>query len=182
MSSCAHPAPFADLVLYWAGDLTSERSEELEEHLFSCADCTRSSARVAAITETIRGLVRPVVTQATVDSLRARGLQVEDNVLTPEQRSHVVFRNQDFIIHRLSGLSLESADRVHVAVRSEQSGEVLFELPAAPYDEERGEVLVACQRHFAVFPPEVVFTVTISYRDGGARFDEFFVSHQFSPL
>lgn len=54
--------------------------------------------------------------------------------------------------------------RVGVTVRSPSAGEVMHEDPFAPFDRERGEVLIACQKHVAVFLRDVVIDVRI-YRD-----------------
>lgn len=179
MTICAAPLSFDTLVAYWAGDLSPARLDEVEEHLFACDDCTRASARIAAITEHVRGLLPPVLTRAQVADLRARGLRVADNVVTTSTRSHVTFRTEDVLIQHLSGLHLENAARVGVTVRVEESGELLIEQPAAPFDADAGELLLVCQRHFAVFPPNVVFVVKTTDHDGAERTDRFVVEHTF---
>lgn len=182
MSSCARPLPFETLVAYWAGDLEPARSDEVEEHVFSCALCTKVSARIAAIAERYRALIPPVVTRAMVDELRARGLHVEDNAVTPEVRSHVVFAQQDVFIHHLGGLSLEDAERVDVLAQVEETGELIFEQLTVPFERARGEVLVSCQRHFAAFPPNILFVVTTTDRGGAERRKRFFVGHDYSAV
>jgi hypothetical protein len=112
---------------------------------------------------------------STVESLRARGYIVEDNVVLPDVRNHVTFTKQDFIIHRLRGLSLAEAQHVSVRVEAEESGEVLVDLPSVPF--ERDEVLIACQRHFASFPPNIVVVVK---SDVEAE-KRFYVGHTFAP-
>ena len=89
--SCAHPIPWATLVDYWAGELDEAETAALEEHLFGCADCTATSARVAAVTEAVREALPPVVSRARVDRLRARGLRVRENAFRPDERSEVDF-------------------------------------------------------------------------------------------
>ena len=42
---CPAPIGFADVVDYWAGDLTRAEEHRIEEHVFSCADCAGSSPR-----------------------------------------------------------------------------------------------------------------------------------------
>lgn len=181
MSACLSPIPFEDLVAYWAGELEPAASDALEEHLFACDACTTASARVAAITERLRGVVPPIVSADRLAALRARGLRIDDNVIVPEERSHVAFAEQDMIIHHLSGLSLADAAKVAVSVRVRETGDVLFEQPEAPFDARAGEVLVACQRHFAAFPPNILFVVTTTDRAGATRTDRFFVDHTFAP-
>jgi hypothetical protein len=58
-----------------------------------------------------------------------------------------------------SAREITGGDRVQVIIRVESTGDVMFDDPFAPYDAERGEVLIACQRHFAVFPRDVEIEV-----------------------
>jgi Putative zinc-finger len=180
VSACPSPISLEELVAYWAGELEPTATDALEEHLFGCDACTTASARIAAITERLRSLVPPIVSAARLASLRAQGLRIDDNVVAPEGRSHVTFSKQDMIIHHLSGLSLGNAARVGVSVRVEETGDILFEQPDAPFEAATGEVRIACQRHFAAFPPNVVFVVTTTDRAGAARSDRFFVAHTFA--
>jgi hypothetical protein len=179
MTACATPLPFETLVAWLAGDLDPARAEALEEHLFSCAPCTAEAARVAAVTESFRAMVPPIVTREMISELRTRGLRVEDNDVRADVPNHVVFAGQDIIVHHLRGLPLADAERVAVSIRVEQTDEVLYEQPSAPFERAAGEVLIACQRHFASLPPDVVFVVTTTDRDGARRTDRFFVSHDF---
>lgn len=180
MKPCPSPLSQETLVAYWAGDLDPAESDTVEEHLFSCESCTNASARVAAVTETLRKLVPPIVSPGMVQTLQSRGFAIDHNLVVPDVRSRVRFTGQDFIIHHLSGLSLDGAARVDVSVRVEQTGDVLVEQPAAPFDAEKGEVLIACQRHFASFPPDIVFEVTATDRAGTATTKRYVVSHEFA--
>jgi anti-sigma factor RsiW len=171
--SCTAPIAFETLTAYWAGDLPPPEQEAVEDHLFGCVACTENAARVAAVTEAIRAAVPPVIANSTVASLRARGYVVEDNVVLPDVRSRVTFTKQDFIIHRLRGLSLAGAENVSVRVEAEDTGDVLVDLPSVPF--EREEVLIACQRHFASFPPNIV--VVVKSNDGTEK--RFYVEHEF---
>jgi hypothetical protein len=49
----------------------------------------------------------------------------------------------------------------------EETGDILFQAKDAPFDRETGEILIACQRHFSVFPPNIVFDVVT--RDASQR-------------
>jgi hypothetical protein len=159
------------LVAYWAGDL--ERPEEVEVHVFACDACAEASASVAAITERLRALVPPVLSPERLASLRARGIAIKDNVVKPGVRSYARFDDAEIVIHHLSGLDLAAATSVALVVRVEETGEILLESSQVPFDAAEGAVLVACQRHFAVFPPNIVFEVTT-----GAVTERFVVEHQ----
>jgi hypothetical protein len=157
---CATPVGWDRLVEYWADDLDAAETERVEDHLFECAACTAEAARIAAVVQAFRGAIPPVVGRDQMLALRARGLAVEENPIAPGTRHEVHFpEHADILIHRLQGLDLANAERVYVGVRVESTGDLLFEDHFAPFDRTRGEVLIACQRHFAHLPPDVTFDV-----------------------
>ncbi len=182
MSVCASPLSFAVLVAYWAGDLDTAESDAIDEHVFSCATCTEASARVAAITERLRASVPPFVSASHVARLRERGLRIEDHFLKPGERRKVVFDEQDLLIHHLGGLDLTTAERVATSVLVAETGELLATNPEVPFDREAGEVLVACQRHFAAYPPNIRLEVTATDRDGRVRSERYTVDHEYAWL
>jgi hypothetical protein len=160
---CQSPIAFETLVAYWAGDLASVESESVEGHVMGCASCTATSARVAAIAEAIRAQIPPVVSGEVVAKLRARGLRVVDNPVKPGERRKVAFSADiDVLLHRLGGLDLSRAARVGVTVKVEETGDILFQTDDAPFDRQTSEVLIACQKHFSAFPPNIVFEIRSS--------------------
>lgn len=178
---CASPIPWEDLVEYWAKETTPGKLEALELHLLSCAECTAASARVAAITETIRGLVPPVIDGATLADLRARGLRILENPVQRDERKEVFFpRDVDIVVHRLQGLDLRDARAVQMRVLSEGTGETMLDVAEVPFDRERGELLVACQQHFSVFPRDVLFEVSMHQRSGAVELVRYPVPHRFA--
>lgn len=180
MKSCASPVPFEVLVSYWAGDLDATRAGEVEAHVFACARCTAESERVAAITEPMRGLEPAVIGAARLGELRAAGRKIEDNFVAPGERRRVVFSEQELVIHHLGGLDLEGVDRVGLVARAADTGEILTEHPAAPFDATAGEVLIACQRHFAVFPPNIAFELTTFARGEPKKVTHYVVEHEWA--
>jgi hypothetical protein len=177
---CAHPVLFETLVSYWAGDLSADETDAVDAHVMSCAACTRASERVAVITEGIRAAISPFIAASEVATLRARGLRVEENTIRPGQRTPLVFRaDVDLLVHRLAGLDLSRAMRVHVRVRDEETGRVLNENPAAPFDAAGGEVLIACQRHFSALPPNILFEVTAIEANGATTSASYLIPHLF---
>jgi hypothetical protein len=180
-AACATPVASEQLVDYWAGDLPQAETERIDEHLFGCAACSGESERVARIAQALRDAVPAVVTEEQVRELRARGLVVEENQFAPGLRREVAFApHVDILIHRLGGLDLARAERVHVSVWIESSGAVLFEDHFAPFDREHGAVLIACQRHFASFPPDVAFDVRTHDDSGAQSLATYLVPHRYS--
>ena len=176
----AHPIAFEALVADWARDLASDEEDALELHVMGCAECTASSERVAAIAVSVRALIPPLITGPQVAALRARGLRIEENPMVPGERKAVVFRREvDVLLHRLGGLDLANAAEVSVTVRDEDTGDVIYEEPRAPFDAENGEVLVACQRHFAAYPPNVLFEVRAVGPGAEPRVARYMIPHTF---
>jgi anti-sigma factor RsiW len=160
--TCPNLIPWATLVDYWAGDLGDAGTEEVEDHLFGCAACTAAAARVAAVTESIRGAIPPVVLRSRIDRLRASGARIRENDFRPGERREVAFATDaDLLIHRLAGLDLTGAARVDFRVTSESTGALVAAVDDAPFDPGEGAVLVACQRHFATLPHDTVMAVSI---------------------
>lgn len=181
MKACANPLPWERLVEYWAGDLDEAATDAVDEHLFSCEPCSTESARVARIAQAFRSQLPVVVTSAQLAELKARGLVVEENEFTPGTRRAVTFeRHVDLLVHHLVGLDLADVERVHLFVKSESRDEVLFEDPFAPFDRARGEILVACQRHFGMLPPDVVFDVRAIRAKSPPTTARFVVPHLFA--
>lgn len=168
------------LVEYWAADLAPADRDAIEDHLFGCEACTAAGERIASVVMALRTQVPPVITAEQLGDLRARGLAIGENTFQPGVRTSVTFApGLDLLVHHLAGLDLHDAQRVAVTVRSQASGAVLFHDPLAPFDRARGEVLIACQRHFAMFPPDPVFDVEIHRPAGPPAVASFDIPHLF---
>lgn len=177
--SCSSPLSWEDLVAYWANDLAPADMDRIDEHLMGCEPCSFESARLSAVVAALHEFVAPIVSRATLESLRARGLRIEENSFAPGERKSVVFApGIDLLIHRLVGLDLASAKQVRVAVRVESTGALLFEDPNAPFDPQEG-VLIACQRHFAKLPPDTVFEVRAVEASGAEHLAVYTIPHLF---
>ncbi len=175
---CPQPIVWERLVEYWAGDLDEADTDRIDEHLFACDACAAESARVARIARAFRAQIPVVVTSAQTAELRAQGLVVEERHFTPSTRTEVEFgRDVDVLIHHLSGMDLSRAERVELEVRVDSTGAVLFAEHFAPFDRDRGEVLIACQRHFAHLPGDVAFDVRIHEQDGRTIEATYLVPH-----
>ena len=78
---CPAPIGFADLVDYWAGDLTRAEEDRIEEHVFTCADCARELAAAEGLARGIAAVVREgrlhsVITDAILNRLAAEGVRI----------------------------------------------------------------------------------------------------------
>jgi anti-sigma factor RsiW len=172
---------WATLVDYWAGDLDEDANAAVEEHLFSCAECTAAAARVAAVTETVRAAIPPVILRAELERLRARGAQVRENDFAPGERREVPFpADVDLLVHRLSGLDLTNAERVDFRITQESTGALVTAVVDAPFDRAEGAVLVACQRHYAALPHDTVMSVAIHTPGAAPRTTTYTILHRYA--
>jgi hypothetical protein len=179
--SCGSPVEWARLVDYWAGDLDDQATAALEEHLFGCPECTATSARVAAVTETLRAALPPVVSRRQIELLRARGTRVRESDFAPGERRQVQFSSDtDLLIHRLGGLDLTGAERVGFRITQESTGALVAAVESVPFDPAEGAVLVACQRHYASLPHDTVMTVSIHAPGESPRTATYTLLHRFS--
>lgn len=179
--SCPTPVPWETLVDYWAGELDDAATEAVEEHLFGCADCAAAAARVAAVTETVRAAIPPVVSRRRLEQLRAGGARVRENAFTPDERREVIFpADADFLIHRLGGLNLTGAERVGLQITIESTGDVMVSVDDVAFEPAEGAILVACQRHYAALPPDTVMTVSIHALGAPPRTASYAILHRFA--
>jgi hypothetical protein len=181
MISCAAPLPEELLVAYWAGDVPLDDEARVEEHLMGCAGCSAASARVAAITETLRAMIPPIVTRNVVEQLRKKGLRIRESTFAPGDRREEWFTpDVDVLIFQLGGLDLAQAVRVEFSLRDEVSGELLTATRAAPFDTDAGALLLCCQRHYASLPPNVIAEVRVYQRDDGEDSATYAIQHRFA--
>ncbi len=180
MKVCQTPIGAERLIAYWADELTAAETDAIDEHVFACDACTQESERISSVVQAFRGAIPPVITRPHIEALRGRGNVVVESDFEPGVRKVARFeRGVDVLIHRLCGLPLAGADRVAVMVRSE-SGDTLAVDPFAPFDAHRGEVLIACQRHFQSYPDQnVVFDVHV-HRGAASTVATYFIPHLFT--
>lgn len=178
-AACATPIPWDELVAYWAGELDEREVDRLDAHLIGCPTCSAESARVSAVTEALRAMTPPFIDHARLAALHAQGRAIRDNVIEPNERHTALFAAEtDFLIHRLR-VDLSVATRVGVEITVEETGAVLLTEPSVPFDRDSGEVLIACQRHFASFPPNVVIEVHAHDAAGAETITRYPIPHVF---
>lgn len=177
-AACAAPPAWEELVMYWAGDLEPAEVDRLDEHLMGCGACSAQSARVAMLAEALRAFIPPILDHATLAALRTRGLRITENPLLPDERRTVVFGLEtDVLLHRLGGLDLSAVERLTMRITVEETGALLHEAPSVPFDRDSGEVLIACQRHFASLPPNIVAEVRMHDASGAERVARYPIPH-----
>jgi len=147
MNECVAPLSFDTLVDLWSGSLPAEAAAAAEEHLFGCDACAAASDRLGALVAGLRTALPPVISHAHRDRLVAEGARITVTPVEPGVDAHAVFRSDvDLLIHSLRA-PLEHVARLDVEV-FDAAGTTLGQHVHVPFDASRGEVLIACQRHY----------------------------------
>lgn len=164
---------------YLAGLLDESEGEELEAHLFSCRTCATESERLFALAAAIREAVLPVLSPERFQELGREGRIAEVNTMSPGQVAETRYPPGDkLLVHRLGGTDLSRARRVDVALL-DLEGRTLTRFEDIPFDAARGEVFMACQRHFAgLYPPDLVFSVEVAEGERQEEANRYTVFHR----
>lgn len=126
---CPAPIGFADVVDYWAGDLTEAEEDRIEQHVFACAECARGLAAAQALARDIASVAREgrlhsVVTDAILNRLAADGVRIRTYTL---EGSGVVpcavWADDDLVVSRIRA-DFEGADSVTIVTRQASGEEV----------------------------------------------------------
>ena len=177
-ATCDAPIGWEALVAYWADDMDAAETDRIDEHLLGCGTCSAESASVAALAGALRSILPPFLDHARLETLRAKGLRIRENPVHPDERKPAVFpADIDLLILKLKGLDLTAATTVGISITVEETGEVLLAEPTVPFDRDSGEVLIACQRHFAGYPPNVIAEVRTSDASGSQRTERYPLPH-----
>ncbi len=104
---CPAPIAFAEVVDYWAGDLTRLEEDRIDEHVFSCDDCARELAAAEALARGIAAVAREgrfhsVVTDAILNRLAADGVRIRMYTLDGPETVHcAVWADDDLVVSRI---------------------------------------------------------------------------------
>lgn len=147
--SCATPVAFEALVALWAGELAADEAARIEEHVFACDACADAYARLGDLSAALGEVIPIVISHAHRDRLAAAGMRlcltpVPAGIDTPASFAAGV----DLLVHVLKA-DLADADQVDLDV---VYGDERVQVAAVPFDARRGEVLIACQRHYERTP------------------------------
>lgn len=142
----SHPNADA-LAEYWLGDLSQTEMEALENHLFSCQECTTANARMAALPRALAFAVQPVISSAEAARLQSLDDRVLRTVVTPGGRGIADFSSGvEAQLVVLQG-DLTGASRVDVTLCT-RDGTPFLERQDVPFDSEAGTVTIACRSHY----------------------------------
>lgn len=104
---CASPIADERLIDYWADDLPAGDASTLEEHLFSCADCSARLEGVASVGGGVAALARQgrvvgIISRALLNRLQRDGVRVRQYTLDPgETVPCAVFPGDEVVVTSL---------------------------------------------------------------------------------
>lgn len=178
MTAVGCPVSAELLEAYFARDLAQADEAALEEHVFACDACARALDAAGALAEALSSWIPPVISRARLERLRDSGQELRVTPVDPGARVEVEFSPQlALLVHALRA-KLSPGARIGVGIGTPEAG-TLHELFDVPCDRERGEVLIACQRHYLeTYPPTTLFSV-FSQPENGERevLGEYVVHH-----
>ena len=162
--SCDDPLKLEELLDYLNGELSEPDEQVLESHLFRCTRCAAEAERLGGLAAAIGTSIPPILSSSRFTGLERDGRIEKVNVMAPGQTAVVRYPEAGrLLVHRfsLSGVDLSRAKRIDIDLTL-PGGEAVARFENVPFDAENGEVLVACQSHFAEsFPRDLVFSVEV---------------------
>jgi hypothetical protein len=180
---CPAPIGFANVVDYWAGDLTRAEEDRIDEHVFTCADCARELAAVEALARGIAAVAREgrfhsVVTDAILNRLAADGVRIR--MYTLEGAGIVpcsVWADDDLVVSRIRA-DFADVDSVTIVTR-QASGDEIGRLSDVAVRPGQREILNAFSAaHLRKLPPmRVRVTVTAQIGSSERTLAEYTLEH-----
>jgi hypothetical protein len=179
--SCTAPVSREEILDYLADALGEVDEDRLESHLFACATCATEAERLAGLLTAVAFTVPPVLSPSRFAALKREGRVQTINRMDPGQTTKVFYPESGrLLVHRLGGAKLAGARRIDLDLTS-PSGEVISRFENVPFDPASGEVLVACQHHFAdTYPHDIVFSVEAVTGNERKEIARYTVLHQLS--
>jgi len=187
---CPEPIEFADVVDYWAGDLTQAEESRVEEHVFSCDDCARELAAAEALVRGVAAVAREgrlhtVVTDAILNRLAADGVRIRMYTLEGPGTVHcAVWTDDDLVVARIRA-DFAGVESVTIVTRQASGDEIsrLSDVAVRPGQREILNAFSAAQLR-KLPPTRVQVTITGDDRmiseytlEHGGSFDRLAAGH-----
>ena len=172
---CPAPIGFAEVVDYWAGELTRSEEDRIDEHVFACADCARELAAAEALARGVAavasaGRLHGVVTDAILNRLAADGVRIRTYTLDGSGIVPcAVWAGDDLVVARIRA-DLSGVDAVTIVTR-QASGDEIGRLSAVAVRPGQREILNAfsAERLRGLPATRVQVSVTAATGAGGER-------------
>ncbi len=168
---CTRSVPLEVLVDYFGADLPAHESDELEVHLFTCADCTRRLGVVARLGRDVRRLVQRggvsfVLTDALSARLEADGVRMREFRVEPGRAIPCGAAPSDQLVVLHLAAELAGVTRASLALNDDGGFfSVLHE--DIPLDAARGAVRLAYAADLLRALPDSVVHVRLTTEGDG---------------
>jgi anti-sigma factor RsiW len=160
----------ADLTDYAAGELAEAEATAIEEHLFSCADCSARAAEFNGLVHAIRPAVRSAdvggfVTDAVLNRLAREGMRVRTFALSPGAIVPcAVWDDDELMVLRLRG-NFGRASEFTLSQRV--AGTEMIRATGHVVASAHGEIMYAQPAAFVRQLPTVEVEVVLIAHEGG---------------
>lgn len=175
--TCKNPVGFDTLLAWWLAELPGAEEAAVEEHLFSCAHCTRRGEELAALAAGIRaalrgGAVKAVISEAFLALMRKEGLRLREYRVAPGGSVNCTIRAEDDgVVSRLAAplAGVKRLDALHT-VQAAGLPALESRLEDVPFDPAAGEVLFLPQAAAVrKLPANTLRVRLVSVEEGGER-------------
>jgi len=171
--------PSLDWVAAWAlGEVEEAEAGAFEEHYFGCERCADRARRLHETVELVgRGL--PIALTRGRRSRAERDPHLFTVRVAPGQRAVMRVGGESIFGIWVLSAPVAGARRIDVEAQTSR-GAPLFAIPDAPFDEERGEVVLLCSIHYrGLDAKEMHARVTVTDRAGRSSVAEYVLQHDF---
>lgn len=135
------------LLAWWSGELDETSADDVEEHVFACATCTRRAEALPAIADAVTdlgpaALATGVVTPALVDRLEADGVPLQRFRITPGGSTPCAVAVDSKLLITELELPEEAADALDLIIYA-RDGSVVHRVADVPLARQAGVAVVS---------------------------------------
>ncbi len=167
-SGCPKPITAAEIVDYLTGEVSDAASDQIEEHVFTCAECAGRLEETEALGRRIaaamrEGRVHTLVTDAVLNRLARDGVRVRTYTVAPgDVVPCAVWADDDLVVTRIRA-DLTGVDSVTVVAQLEK-GDEISRLDDVPIRAGQREIIHAIPAALLRQLPSARIRVTVSTR------------------
>ncbi len=176
--------PKLQTVAAWTLDeLDVAQAEQFEEHYFGCDLCLQRAARMRRLLDQLALSLPPILTPERRRSLAASRAPLPAVNVSPGERATIHLGPAAELGLWVMHAPLARVTKLDFEART-QDGALLFALSDIPFDESRGEVVLACQVHYRALPidGEMHVRLTATDADGTRPVGDYILDHEFESL
>ncbi len=146
-ATCHVTFPTETLVAYWLGELRNADEAAIEDHLFTCGECTARLHSLSELGRDIRSAVRDgdvstVLPPSFIERLKRTGLGIREYRLQPGGSVMCTVTPEDDLVVAHLQASLRDVQRLDVLYHDLTTG-TLQRLEDVAFDATAGEVVMA---------------------------------------